>query len=150
MKRLCIIPCGAKKIWDINENAGATKAKDAYLSTFHQFCQSYATTFFDEWVILSAKHGFLQPNDIVNENYNLAFDHKSSEIISVSELKSQLLEKEMQDYEEIIVLGGKKYYKVVEKIFEPELLRYPLKNCKGIGYMNQRLKLAVQTSTEIL
>ena len=32
---------------------------------------------FENWVILSAKHGFLRPSDIVLENYDLAFDSKA-------------------------------------------------------------------------
>ena len=36
---------------------------------------------------------FLRPNDIVLENYDLAFDSKSDEIISMEQLKQQLIEK---------------------------------------------------------
>lgn len=71
MKRLCIIPCGKKKIWDVQPDAGPVRAEDAYLSPFHQACERYAKTFFDEWVILSAKHGFLRPDDRSGlPNYN--------------------------------------------------------------------------------
>ena len=53
------------------------EAKDVYISPFGKACQAYATMFFENWVILSAKHGFLRPNDIVLENYDLAFDSKA-------------------------------------------------------------------------
>jgi hypothetical protein len=36
MKRLCIIPCGAKKIWDVDPGIGPSAAKDVYLSPFHR------------------------------------------------------------------------------------------------------------------
>ena len=35
----------------------------------------------------------LRPNDIVLENYDLAFDSKSDEIISMEQLKQQMIEK---------------------------------------------------------
>lgn len=93
MRRLCIIPCGKKKIWDKYPDYGPMEAKDVYISPFGKACQVYATMFFENWVILSAKHGFLRPNDIVLENYDLAFDSKSDEIISMEQLKQQLIEK---------------------------------------------------------
>lgn len=31
---LCIVPCGTKKIWDENPNAGPTLAKDVYIGPF--------------------------------------------------------------------------------------------------------------------
>lgn len=55
MKKLSIIPCGSKEIWDQDPQKGTTAAKYAYLSVFHQACQRYASTFFNNWVILSAK-----------------------------------------------------------------------------------------------
>lgn len=50
MKRLCIIPCGKKKIWDVQPDTGPVRAEDAYLSPFHQACERYAENIFDEWV----------------------------------------------------------------------------------------------------
>ena len=44
---------------------------------------------FENWVILSAKHGFLRPNDIVLENYDLAFDSKSDEVINIEQLQNR-------------------------------------------------------------
>ena len=76
MKRLCIIPCGKKK-FGISIQTTPMEAKDVYISPFGKACQAYATMFFENWVILSAKHGFLRPNDIVLENYDLAFDSKA-------------------------------------------------------------------------
>ena len=58
MRRLCIIPCGKKKIWDKYPDYGPMEAKDVYISPFGKACQAYATMFFENWVILSAKHGF--------------------------------------------------------------------------------------------
>ncbi|WP_241657896.1 hypothetical protein [Anaerobacillus alkaliphilus] len=56
MKRLCVIPCGSKKIWSKHPNNGPTIARDVYVGSFGKACQKYATTFFSDWVILSAKY----------------------------------------------------------------------------------------------
>ncbi|AJQ59523.1 hypothetical protein CON48_13295 [Bacillus thuringiensis] len=149
MKRLCIIPCGKKKIWDKHSNYGPMEAKDVYISPFGKACQAYATMFFENWVILSAKHGFLRPNDIVLENYDLAFDSKSDEVISIEQLQKQMVDKSLLQFDEIVLLAGKKHKKVVTKLYPEEMITYPLEGCKGIGYMLQRLIEAVKEGEEI-
>ena len=149
MKRLCIIPCGKKKIWDKHSNYGPMEAKDVYISPFGKACQAYATMFFENWVILSAKHGFLRPSDIVLENYDLAFDSKSDEVISIEKLQKQMVDKSLLQFDEIVLLAGKKHKKVVTKLYPEEMITYPLEGCKGIGYMLQRLKEAVKEGEEI-
>ncbi len=99
---------------------------------------------FENWVILSAKHGFLRPNDIVLENYDLAFNSKSDEIISMEQLKQQMIEKDLLQFDEIVLLAGKKHKKVVTQLYPEGTITYPLAGCKGIGYMLQRLKEAVK------
>lgn len=91
MRRLCIIPCGSKKIWDKSPEIGSTKARDVYIGSFGKVCQKYATTFFEDWVILSAKHGFLFPEDMIHGNYDVSFNSKSDEIISTQKLKCQFV-----------------------------------------------------------
>ncbi|AGE78733.1 TPA: DUF6884 domain-containing protein [Bacillus thuringiensis] len=149
MKRLCIIPCGKKKIWDKHSDYGPMEAKDVYISPFGKACQAYATMFFENWVILSAKHGFLRPSDIVLENYDLAFDSKSDEVISIEQLQKQMVDKSLLQFDEIVLLAGKKHKKVVTKLYPEEMITYPLEGCKGIGYMLQRLKEAVKEGEEI-
>lgn len=106
MKRLCIIPCGKKKFGMPILMPGRARAEDAYLSPFHQACERYAKAFFDEWVILSAKHGFLRPDDIVPENYDVTFGTNHSEIMSAEDLSSQFCKRLLQ-HEELVMLGGK-------------------------------------------
>jgi hypothetical protein len=140
MNRLCIIPCGSRKIWDIHAAAGPTEARQAYVGAFHKACQRYAVTFFTDWVILSAKHGFLLPDDIVPSNYDLAFNHKSTDIISIDSLRQQLVDKRLDHIKEIVMLGGKKHARVMSQLYDPSFsVTYPLSDCKGIGYMLQKL-----------
>ncbi|HDR8463210.1 TPA: hypothetical protein QC311_004126, partial [Bacillus cereus] len=138
-----------KKIWDKHSDYGPMEAKDVYISPFGKACQAYATMFFENWVILSAKHGFLRPNDIVLENYDLAFDSKSDEVINIEQLQKQMVDKSLLQFDEIVLLAGKKHKKVVTKLYPEEMITYPLEGCKGIGYMLQRLKEAVKEGEEI-
>ena len=113
MRRLCIIPCGKKKIWDkYPADYGPMEAKDVYISPFGKACQAYATMFFENCYIIG-EAWILRPNDIVLENYDLAFDSKSDEIISMEQLKQQMIEKDLLQFDEIVLLAGKKHKKVV-------------------------------------
>ena len=118
MKVICIIPCGNRKIWDKNPNAGPTRARDVYIGPFAKKCKEYAEKFYpSSWCILSAKYGFLFPDDIVPGPYNVTFNDKRTNPISVEELSKQVKEKGLDRYEKILVLGGKKYVSMVRKVF---------------------------------
>lgn len=149
-KRLCIIPCGSAKVWDSNPNAGPQKAEDVYTGVFAASCQRYARAFFDHWVILSAKHGFLFPDDMVPEAYNISFIKPSSETISIEALEHQAIQLGLLEFEEITVLGGKHYVDRVKAIFKSgQQIELPLHDCKGIGYMLQRLSQALEGRASI-
>ena len=144
MKVLCIIPCGNRKIWDKNPNAGPTKARDVYIGPFAKKCKEYAEKFYpSSWCILSAKYGFLFPDDIVPGPYNVTFNDKRTNPISVEELSKQVKEKGLDKYEKILVLGGKKYVSVVKKVFSKKKVYVPLEGYKGIGYMMNRINKAI-------
>lgn len=100
-------PLRQEKIWDVHSDTGPVRAEDAYLSPFHQACEQYAKAFFDEWVILSAKHGFLRPDDIVPGNYDVTFGTGHPEIMALDEPRRQFHEKGFSDIEELVMLGGK-------------------------------------------
>lgn len=116
MKRLCIIPCGKKKSGMSSLMPSTVRAEDAYLSPFHQACERYAKAFFDEWVILSAKHGFLRPNDLVSRNYDVTFGTGHPEIMTADELSRQFHEKGFSNIKELVMLGGKKYRSVLNAV----------------------------------
>jgi hypothetical protein len=150
MERICIIPCGKSKIWDKYPNHEGVEARNVYTGAFHKACLRYASTFFGNWVILSAKHGFLLPDDIVPCNYDVSFNSKSPEIITNDQLKKQVNQKKLDEFEEIVVLGGKKYIVIVNSVFgDGYKKRFPLSDCKGIGYMLQKLNNAIANHQEI-
>ncbi|WP_063860195.1 DUF6884 domain-containing protein [Paenibacillus sp. Soil724D2] len=148
-RRLCIIPCGSAKIWDKETNQGPTQAQFVYTGVFAVACQNYAKAFFEDWMILSAKHGFLFPEDVIPESYNVSFIKLSEETISLESLKVQAIHKGFYDYQEIVVLGGKHYVNRISAILDQDQsLTLPLKDCTGIGYMLQKLTQAIQGKEE--
>jgi len=101
MADLCIVTCGKKKIWDKNPNTGPTEAKNVYIGPLSKKGIKYAEKFYpDTWMILSAKHGFLDPKDIIPQNYDSSFNIKNSKTISLEELKIQIQNENLDEYEE--------------------------------------------------
>jgi len=150
MNALCIVPCGMKKVWKKNPDAGPTRAENVYLGQFSKKCQQYAKIFYPgHWVILSAKFGFLAPADIVPEPYDVSFNYPGSHPISVDELRKQVQDRDMDKYEEIIVLGGKVYVHIVEEVFPGKKVKAPLSGCRGNGYMMQLLNNAIRNHQKL-
>ena len=150
MKSLCIIPCGSKKIWDINPKAGPTKARNVYVGPFAKKCQQYAETFYPgSWCILSAKHGFLFPDDKVLGPYNVTFNKKTTNPITIEELARQARNKKMARYHVIVVLGGKNYVERIKAVFSGVNISTPLSDCKGMGYMMGKLNDAIHRKRPI-
>jgi hypothetical protein len=145
MKTLCIVPCGKKKIWEINPNVGPTRARDVYIGPFAKKCREYAEKFFPfSWCILSAKYGFLFPDEIVPGPYNVTFNDKSTNPISSDELSNQVIEKGLDRYDKIVVLGSRKYLNIIKAVFQHKEINALLVNTQGIGYMMEKLNKAIR------
>ncbi|MCL5997702.1 MAG: hypothetical protein M1546_16840, partial [Chloroflexi bacterium] len=100
----------------------------------------------DAWCILSAKHGFLCPEDVVRENYDVAFDLPDTGPISIDELKQQVRDKKLTIYDRVVALGGRRYVGIVRQVFvgTPVDVYAPLEGLGGIGFMVQVLNKAVE------
>ncbi|MEC0249352.1 hypothetical protein P4H65_26590 [Paenibacillus chitinolyticus] len=132
---LCIIPPGKRKIWDRDAAHGPAPARDAYTGTLNRKARAYAEASGYDWVILSAKHGFLMPADTVPGNYDTAFGAANADIISSEELARQWREKELHTYGRIEVLGGKKFRPIIGALAGTSAVYFPLENSRGIGDM---------------
>jgi hypothetical protein len=149
MKTLCIVPCGKRKIWDKFPDAGPQEAKDVYIGPYASKCIQYAQIFYPEsWCILSAKFGFLLPNDIVPGSYNITFKEKKTRPISKDELFSQIRDKGLYKYDKIIVLGGKTYAERIDYLFEQKTILKPLYGCR-IGEALRKLNEAISTGVPL-
>lgn len=145
MSTLCIVPCGNRKIWDKNPSAGPTKARYVYVGPFATKCREYAEMFYPStWCILSARYGFLFPDDIVPGSYNVSFNDRKTNPITTKKLSAQVTVKGLDYYDKIIVLGGKNYVVMANEVFSSKEILTPLSDCKGIGYMMGRLKNAIK------
>lgn len=67
-------------------------------------------------MILSAKYGFLRPDDKI-EDFNVTFKLKKSGPVSYQELRNQVWNKELDKYSTILVLGGKEYLDAAKAAF---------------------------------
>lgn len=144
MMTLCIVPCGKQKVWDKNPKIGPTKAKYVYTGPLARKAIEYARTFYPSaWRILSAKYGFLHPEDTIAEPYNISFNDRSTMPISVEQLKRQKEERGLDGYDEIVVLGGKVYSNIVKKVFQDTNVREPLAGEK-IGFIMRKINKAIK------
>lgn len=150
MKTLCIIPCGKRKIWDKDPFAGPTEAKNVYIGAFAKKCRQYAETFYpSSWRILSAKYGFLSPDNIIPEDYNATFNKRSSGPISAKKLRYQIRKKGLYRYSKIVMLGGKHYREILQKVFTDKEICHPLSDCKGLGFMMQKLTRSIEEGVSL-
>lgn len=145
MKTLCIVPCGNRKIWDKNPKAGPTKAEYVYIGPFAKKCREYAMRFYpSSWCILSAKYGFLFPDELVTGPYNVSFNDPKTNPITTKELFAQVKEKGLDNYDRIVILGGKNYVEMANEVFSSKEILSPLSDCKGIGYMMGKLNDSIK------
>jgi len=117
MKILVIVPCGKSKIWDKQPAIRSVKAEAAYTGAPFKANRDFAKKFADRWVILSAKYGFIDPDFIIPENYNVTFNDPSTNPISLEKLKAQVEAKKLAQYDLVISLGGKEYTRRVKVCF---------------------------------
>lgn len=139
---LVIVPCGKKKIWNVNPEAGPCEARDAYRGPLFKVCREYAEKFADRWVILSAKYGFVDPDFIIPENYDVTFKDPKTNPVKVEQLRKQAEKMGLNEYDKIVVLGGKEYINVVTKVFPASKLIAPFKGLP-LGKMMQAVKKAI-------
>ncbi len=151
MKTLCIVPCGNRKIWDVEPQAGPTRAGSVYIGPFARKCREYAEKYHPaSWCILSAKYGFLFPEDIIPAPYNVSFNARKTNPISVGELSAQAKRKGLDAFGRIVVLGGRNYAEIAKAVFSTSEVCCPLSDCKGIGYMMGRLNGAIRSGVPLV
>lgn len=144
MKSLCIIGCGKKKIWDENPEISFTEARELYTGSFTKKCIEYADKFHSKsFCILSAKYGLIFPDEKIQGPYSECFHHKKSNPITIEELKMQIKNKQLDEYDEIIIIGGKYYEELIKSLFPKKNIINPLKDCKGIGHMMKKLNESI-------
>jgi len=146
MTDLCIVPCGKEKIWKAEPLAGPTVARRVYTGRFAGTCIRYAEAFYPKsYVILSAKYGFLAPDDLIEGDYNVTFKDQSTNPISLEVLVRTAGQKRLFGYRRIVAVVGKDYLDRIESVFPGILIVTPLAGCKNMGEMIGKLKKAISS-----
>lgn len=114
---LVIIPCGKGKVWDRKPDAGGVRAHDAYTGAPFKVNREYAETFGSLWIILSAKYGFINPDFLIPEPYNVTFKKRSSGPVPIAKLKEQIADLGLDKFPTVIALGGKEYRAAIREAF---------------------------------
>jgi hypothetical protein len=79
--------------------------------------RQYAEASDGDWVILSAKYGFLRPTDLIPGPYEVTFKNPSTGPIAIDALRDQVRQMGLDRYAEVVGLGGKEYRAAIEGAF---------------------------------
>jgi len=144
---LVVVPCGRSKIWSKQPSAGPTVAKDAYTGSPFKVNRKYAERDGHDWIILSAKYGFISPDFEIPAPYEITFKRKSSGPVTIEVLKKQVADMGLERYVAVIGLGGKEYRAAVFAAFENTVIapKFPFAGLP-IGKAMQATKQAIEQS----
>jgi len=145
---LVIVPCGRRKIWDKDPNAGSSVANAAYAGSPFKVNRRYAECIGSQWIILSAKYGFIAPDFVLPGPYEFTFKRKSSGPVAYEVLKRQVTELNLDRFAIVVGLGGKEYRAAISEAFAETAvdLRFPFAGLP-IGKSLQATKRAIEDET---
>ena len=103
-RTVVIIPCSKEKCWQTAPHLGAVRARDAYTSPLHKSAQRFAAANPGQWLILSALHGLLAPDDTIPGPYDVTFSRPDDPVISAVELAAQARRLRLAAADELILL----------------------------------------------
>lgn len=130
MKPLLIVSCGSKKIYDDNPSAKEIPFKDVYTGTYTKKLIEYATHTHYDFVILSAKYGFVFPDELCPGDYDVKFKPNEPES-KIIKLQKQARVKGLFKYNPIISLAGKTYSNIIKRVFKNKIIKEPLHGSIG-------------------
>ena len=127
VKVLVVVPCGRSKVWDREPHRGPVAAAEAYTGTPFRLNRQYAECFGDAWVVLSAKYGFIAPDFMIPEPYEVSFKHPATRPIPFVRFREQVREQQLGRYPVVVGLGGKEYRAAIGAAFAdlPTRLVFP-------------------------
>jgi hypothetical protein len=148
-----LVGCGAAK------NSGQLPAREKYSSTYSTKKREFAEELTDEWWILSAKYGVVEPNTVIDD-YDVSMGD-----VDVDEWLPRVRESLREDTP-ITDSGGQLWVLVGLKYLDAETssgsslrgfldrsdvgVRYPFGETSGIGEQNQYLGLAVDEGRAVM
>lgn len=145
MKTLCVVPCGKAKVWDKEPTRGPTAARFVYTGSFATAARHYAEQFHPRaWMILSAKFGFLAPDDLVPGPYEVTFNKRTRDVITPAQLAAQVAARRLGRFDQVVVIAGRVYGDMVRVAFDRTKAEVvvPMTGLTGMGKMLAALKKA--------
>ena len=144
MSVLVVVPCGKSKIWDKLPDHGSAPAIDAYTGAMVRLNRQYAEQFGDAWIMISPKYGFIAPDFVIPQTYDISFRLPATHPITADQLQRQVQVLGLGAYSDDIGLGGAGYRSAIQAAFAGTSVRlhYPFAGLP-IGKMMQATKSAM-------
>jgi hypothetical protein len=144
VKELVIVTCVKEK------RKGRQKAKDLYISDLFKKMKQYAETYDYDWRIISAKHGLIDPEDIIEsyeeeslDQFKLLKGKQTTDLKTKKKALKKIIEVQLEPilntYNEIILMCGKNYRDVLLPLLKNKKVVNYFKGTKGIGEIKQKL-----------
>jgi hypothetical protein len=143
---LVIVPCGKSKIWAKYPNAGSVQAANAYAGQPFKLNRAFAEQFGDDWLVLSAKYGFVDPGFMIPGPYEVTFKSKKTGPIDHSRLQAQVARLDLHHFSTVVGLGGAEYREAIRLAFinQSVSLVFPFAG-QPLGIMMQSTKRAIDS-----
>lgn len=139
MKTLILIACSAAKL------PHAAPAGELYTGQLFKLAKAYALATGDDWLILSAKHGLLDPSKTI-DHYDQRLTHKSAWGARQA-LKLWSLSR-THHYSRLVMLAGRDYCEpILADPLAAESFAEIYRPLQGLGIGHQRQQLARMVST---
>lgn len=129
-KSRALVGCGADKA------NRAKPAKKLYTGPYFSENRRYARNVCDDWVILSAKHHVVQPDEVI-EPYDKTLNNMNEDERKewAARTFEQLLDLDWDGYETAVILAGKNYWQYFEaRLSELNAeVEFPISEAGGMG-----------------
>jgi len=152
MKTLVIVTCVKEKL------NGSFKAEDLYISDLFKKMRHFVEIYDYDWRIISAKHGLIDPEDIIEsyedeslDQFKLLQGKQTTNLKTKKDALRQIIEEQLEpilkDYNRIILMCGKNYRDVILPLLKEKKVVNYFKGTKGIGEIKQKLLTDIDKKT---
>ena len=130
--------------------SGSQKAKDLYISDLFKKMRHFVEIHDYDWRIISAKHGLIDPEDIIEsyedeslDQFKLLQGKQTTNLKTKKDALRQIIREQLEpilkDYNRIILMCGKNYRDVILPLLKEKKVVNYFKGTKGIGEIKQKL-----------
>ena len=149
-RKWAIVGCGSQKL-GLSGDKGPVTISRLYTSNYFGLKRGYGKTCCDEYLILSAKHGLVQPGFYVTDDYDLTVTDLDGSDLSqwVSDVSSELRRIAKYHPEDtLVMLAGQDYLEPLEGALAhlPNEIEYPFEETGGIGEQMGWLKAQIKAA----